>query len=299
MCTPYMNSQNDGKHGARPTDDEHNILDTADETTDEERGHVDVLSQEVKKLSVNDPRVSVNRNAAFTDSSSENTVPQIQRPSVTDTTAIHDSKRLTKEERYILQVETDSRSIFVGNITSDATPEIIEEHFHTCGTPKRITLLYDKNTGVPKGYAYVEFEDQLSRERALVYNGSEMKGRTLNVYKKRTNLPAYQRSFPNYKSKFYSQQQWNLPYNGGFQQLQDIPYYHMPYQFSPYNQGSEARHRNRKVNYKGNRKANTYNKVDGNHNNGGNQEAVPLVQHTLSNRSENVEKQSEEIVSNH
>jgi polyadenylate-binding protein 2 len=45
----------------------------------------------------------------------------------------------------------DSRSIFVGNVDYGASPEEIQDHFKTCGTINRVTILLDKFTGHPKG----------------------------------------------------------------------------------------------------------------------------------------------------
>lgn len=122
--------------------------------------------------------------------------------------ALSESSKPSRNERYAAQVEADSRSIFVGNITSEITPEIIEEHFKNCGNIKRITLLYDKNTGAPKGYAYVEFNTPEEQGKALEYNGSHLKETIITVYKKRTNLPGYHRRFRYQNSTLYYQQQW-------------------------------------------------------------------------------------------
>ena len=35
-----------------------------------------------------------------------------------------------------------------------ATPEEIQQHFQACGTINRVTIICDKFTGHPKGYAY-------------------------------------------------------------------------------------------------------------------------------------------------
>lgn len=45
----------------------------------------------------------------------------------------------------------DSRSIFVGNVDYGASPEEIQDHFKTCGSINRVTILLDKFTGHPKG----------------------------------------------------------------------------------------------------------------------------------------------------
>lgn len=45
--------------------------------------------------------------------------------------------------------EADSRSVFVNNVDWGATPEEVQQHFATCGTVNRVTILTDK-FGNPK-----------------------------------------------------------------------------------------------------------------------------------------------------
>jgi len=49
--------------------------------------------------------------------------------------------------------DVDSRSVFVGNVDYGASPEEIQTHFQSCGSINRVTILLDKFTGHPKGYA--------------------------------------------------------------------------------------------------------------------------------------------------
>jgi len=49
--------------------------------------------------------------------------------------------------------DIDARSIFVGNVDYSASPEEIQAHFQSCGSINRVTILLDKFTGQPKGYA--------------------------------------------------------------------------------------------------------------------------------------------------
>ncbi|GAA6016603.1 hypothetical protein JCM11491_006012 [Sporobolomyces phaffii] len=83
---------------------------------------------------------------------------------------------------------TDSRSVYVGNVDYNATPEEIQQHFASCGTINRVTILFDKFTG-PKGYAYVEFAEPALVANAVLLNESLFRGRLLKVTPKRTNLP--------------------------------------------------------------------------------------------------------------
>eukprot|EP00300_Choanocystis_sp_HF-7_P028094 c33468_g1_i1.p1 GENE.c33468_g1_i1~~c33468_g1_i1.p1 ORF type:complete len:198 (-),score=24.72 c33468_g1_i1:123-692(-) len=102
-----------------------------------------------------------------------------------------------KVEREIASSEpsdSDARSIYVGNVDYQSTPEELQAHFESCGTINRITILCDKFTGHPKGYAYIEFLDAASVQQAVDdLNESLFKGRQLKVTSKRTNLPGYTR----------------------------------------------------------------------------------------------------------
>jgi len=87
----------------------------------------------------------------------------------------------------------DARSIFVGNVDYSASPEEIQAHFQSCGSINRVTILLDKFTGQPKGYAYVEFTEPSLVAQALVLNESVFKGRNIKVTPKRTNIPGMSR----------------------------------------------------------------------------------------------------------
>ncbi|KAK4447889.1 polyadenylate-binding protein 2 [Podospora aff. communis PSN243] len=89
--------------------------------------------------------------------------------------------------------DVDSRSIFVGNVDYSASPEEIQAHFQSCGSINRVTILLDKFTGQPKGYAYVEFTEPSLVAQALVLNESVFKGRNIKVTPKRTNIPGMSR----------------------------------------------------------------------------------------------------------
>lgn len=77
--------------------------------------------------------------------------------------------------------DIDMRSIFVGNVDYGASPEEIQSHFQSCGSINRVTILLDKFTGHPKGYAYVEFSEPNLVTQALVLNESLFRGRNIKV----------------------------------------------------------------------------------------------------------------------
>ena len=89
--------------------------------------------------------------------------------------------------------EVDRRSVYVGSVDYGATPQELQEHFRSCGTINRITILVDKYMGTPKGFAYVEFADESAVGNAILLNDTMFRGRQIKVSAKRTNLPGMNR----------------------------------------------------------------------------------------------------------
>ncbi|KAL6531193.1 Polyadenylate-binding protein 1 [Orobanche hederae] len=95
--------------------------------------------------------------------------------------------------------EIDSRSIYVGNVDYACTPEEVQQHFQSCGTVNRVTILTDK-FGQPNGFAYVEFVEVEAVQNALLLGESELHGRQLKVSAKQSNVPGmkqYRGKHPN------------------------------------------------------------------------------------------------------
>eukprot|EP00048_Salpingoeca_helianthica_P015292 m.226001 g.226001 ORF g.226001 m.226001 type:complete len:199 (-) comp16854_c0_seq1:343-939(-) len=90
--------------------------------------------------------------------------------------------------------EADNRSIHVGNVDYATKPEDLQTHFAACGTVLRVTILCDKVSGQPKGFAYIEFQDPDSVGLAVTtLDGSTLHNRPLKVSAKRTNVPGFMR----------------------------------------------------------------------------------------------------------
>uniref|UniRef100_A0A8C8ZDV3 PABPN1 like, cytoplasmic n=1 Tax=Prolemur simus TaxID=1328070 RepID=A0A8C8ZDV3_PROSS len=87
------------------------------------------------------------------------------------------------------KVEADHRSVYVGNVDYGGTAEELEAHFSHCGRIQRVTILCDKFSGHPKGYAYIEFATERSARAAVQLDDSVFRGRVIKVLPKRTNFP--------------------------------------------------------------------------------------------------------------
>nr|CEL65328.1 TPA: Polyadenylate-binding protein 2, related [Neospora caninum Liverpool] len=89
--------------------------------------------------------------------------------------------------------EVDRRSVYVGNVDYSSTPAELQEHFKSCGTINRITIMVDKYTGHPKGYAYIEFNSEAAVQNAILLSDTVFKQRQIKVVAKRKNIPGFAR----------------------------------------------------------------------------------------------------------
>lgn len=77
-------------------------------------------------------------------------------------------------------------SIYVGNLAYTATQEDLEQVFAEYGTVKRVTLPTDRETGRPRGFAFVEMAEDAQENAAIeALDGAEWMGRELRVNKAR------------------------------------------------------------------------------------------------------------------
>nr|XP_020845128.1 embryonic polyadenylate-binding protein 2 [Phascolarctos cinereus] len=89
----------------------------------------------------------------------------------------------------IEKLQADHRSVYVGNVDYSSTAEELESLFNCCGEINRVTILCDKYSGHPKGYAYIEFAYEDSVKTAMDLDETTFRGRIIRVLPKRTNLP--------------------------------------------------------------------------------------------------------------
>ena len=77
-------------------------------------------------------------------------------------------------------------SIYVGNLSFDATQEDINQVFSEYGSVKSVKLPTDRETGRVRGFAFVEMGAETEEQAAIdALDGAEWMGRTLKVNKAR------------------------------------------------------------------------------------------------------------------
>ena len=72
--------------------------------------------------------------------------------------------------------------LFVGNLAYDVTEAELREHFAAVGPLSYISLATDRDTGKPRGFAFIEFSARADAEEAMRrLNNQAFKGRRLAI----------------------------------------------------------------------------------------------------------------------
>ena len=73
-------------------------------------------------------------------------------------------------------------NIFVGNVSFATTQDELYAAFSQFGAVERVNVVTDRDSGQPRGFAFVEMTERNDAEQAIMnLNGMEMNGRALNV----------------------------------------------------------------------------------------------------------------------
>jgi RNA recognition motif-containing protein len=73
-----------------------------------------------------------------------------------------------------------ANNLYVGNMAFSTTEETLRELFSQYGTVTKAQLVMDRETGRPRGFAFIEMSDGGDQAIAAL-NGSQLDGRSLTV----------------------------------------------------------------------------------------------------------------------
>ena len=94
------------------------------------------------------------------------------------------------------------KSIFIGNLNFETSESDVRVTFEQYGDVTRVTMMTDRETGLPRGFAFVEMPNDEEAASAIAdLNGRQAGGRTLTVNEARPRperpsvaRPGYSRS---------------------------------------------------------------------------------------------------------
>ncbi|MCK9995730.1 MAG: RNA-binding protein [Candidatus Krumholzibacteria bacterium] len=73
------------------------------------------------------------------------------------------------------------KKIYVGNLPFSATEDDVKELFGQHGTVHSVALIMDRETGRPRGFGFIEVDDEALSAMIQNLDGKEMDGRALRV----------------------------------------------------------------------------------------------------------------------
>jgi RNA recognition motif-containing protein len=73
------------------------------------------------------------------------------------------------------------KKIYVGNLPFSATDDTLSQLFGEHGTVHSVALINDRETGRPRGFGFVEMDDNEAMAAISALNGFEMEGRNLRI----------------------------------------------------------------------------------------------------------------------
>jgi RNA recognition motif-containing protein len=72
--------------------------------------------------------------------------------------------------------------LYVGNISFDTSEDALRNAFGEHGEVEEVAVITDRDTGRPRGFAFVTMRDDSAARNAIdALNGKELDGRSLNV----------------------------------------------------------------------------------------------------------------------
>lgn len=71
--------------------------------------------------------------------------------------------------------------LFVGNLPFSATEDEVREKFAEFGEVQAVNLVNDRHTGQPRGFGFVEMDDEGAQKAIQGLNNTDFGGRALRV----------------------------------------------------------------------------------------------------------------------
>lgn len=95
---------------------------------------------------------------------------------------MEDTRELDAPKGHDIGKESSSSiKLYIGNIDYAATESELAEHFSQFGQIEFVNIPVNRYTGKARGFGFVTFSSHNEAERAIALNGSEFKGRQIQV----------------------------------------------------------------------------------------------------------------------
>jgi hypothetical protein len=98
------------------------------------------------------------------------------------TPGMHRDARFARDDRRCRSWRLETvKKLYVGNLPFSATDTQVKELFSKHGTVHSVALINDRDTGRPRGFGFVEMDDDAAKAAIQGLNGHSMDNRELRV----------------------------------------------------------------------------------------------------------------------
>jgi RNA recognition motif-containing protein len=94
------------------------------------------------------------------------------------------------------------KTIYVGNLPFSATSSDVGNMFAPYGPVLSVHLIYERETGRPRGFGFVEMDDDNALSAIEALNSTEMGGRSLRINEARTREDCGGRRLPSHRREY-------------------------------------------------------------------------------------------------
>jgi len=82
------------------------------------------------------------------------------------------------------------RKLYVGNLPYSATDQLLHDTFTQCGSVQSARVITDRDTGLSKGFGFVEMATEAEAADAILkFNGVDFDGRPMTVNEAKPMAP--------------------------------------------------------------------------------------------------------------
>jgi len=108
---------------------------------------------------------------------------QEHRPHTIDGKTVETKRATPREEFGKPEAGQTVKKVFVGGLKEEMTEDDIRQYFETFGKITSVTRLTEKDTGKPRGFGFVEFDDYDPVDKCILKGSHQINGKRVDVKK--------------------------------------------------------------------------------------------------------------------